>query len=294
MEVRIQVASSVRRITAHTGLLGVIGYPVDHSLSPLMHNAALEHQGLDLVYLAFPVDPSALAEAVSGARALGMRGFNVTVPHKAAIVALLDRLDALAARVGAVNTVVNDGGSLVGYNTDVTGFLEALATVWPRGASGSRLLVAGAGGAARAVVAAACANGASRVWVLNRTRERAAALCEAAQAWGATPCRIVEAGMLSEAMADADILVNATSVGMAETVKLTPFPVDIVDARHVVVDLVYGSSQTALVTQARAKGIVAIDGKEMLLRQAASSYLLWTGREAPLDVMRLAIRSVGS
>jgi shikimate dehydrogenase len=240
------------------------------------------------------VEPSLLKWAVNGVRALGMRGINVTVPHKEAIVELLDEVDDLAAQLGAVNTVVNDGTTLVGYNTDVVGFLEALKTVAPGGASGGRFLVAGAGGAARAVVAGLCREGASHVWIFNRTEERAEVLCRAARAWGPTRCDVARKAGLRELAQHVDVLVNASSVGLGETVKLTPFPVDIVGNRHVVIDLVYGSIPTALVAQARAKGVVAIDGKEMLLRQAASSYRLWTGREAPVKVMRGAIESSGS
>ncbi len=218
----------------------------------------------------------------------------MTVPHKEAIMGLLDDLDALATRVGAVNTVVNRGGKLVGHNTDVSGFLEALDMVAPGKVSGGRFLIAGAGGAARAVVAGLCREGASEVWVFNRTEERAESLCEAAREWGSTRCGVAQLGALPELADRVDVLVNASSLGLGDTVKLLPFPVDIVSGRHVVIDLVYGPRQTALVAQARAKGAVAIDGREMLLRQAASSYRLWTGREAPVEVMRVAIESVGS
>ena len=291
-EVRLRTIPG--KITAHTGLLGVIGYPVEHSLSPLMHNAALQAQGLDMVYLAFSVQPFHLGAAIAGARALGVSGLNVTVPHKEAILGLLDGLDDVAARVGAVNTVVNEDGRLVGHNTDVVGFLEALGTSVQGGASGRRFLVAGAGGAARAVVAGLCREGASQVWLYNRTEERSQALCRVAREWGPTECRVASAPMLREIATCVDVIVNATSVGMGETVKSTPIPVDIVDSRHVVFDLVYGPRPTALIAHARAQGAVTMDGKEMLLRQAASSYELWTGREAPVEVMRIAIESVGS
>jgi shikimate dehydrogenase len=290
----VLVATSACQLTVKTGLLGVIGCPVEHSLSPLIHNAALRADGIDMVYLAFKVEPTRLEAALKGVRALGIRGINVTVPHKETILGLLDNLDPLATRVGAVNTVVNEGDRLVGYNTDVTGFLGALETVAPGKTSGGRFLIAGAGGAARAVIAGLCQEGAAEVWIYNRTEGRAESLCEASREWGSTRCNVARLGALPELAAGVDVLVNASSVGLGDTVKLAPFPVDIVSGRHVVIDLVYGLNQTALVSLAQTKGAVAIDGREMLVRQAASSYRLWTGREAPMEVMRVAIESVGS
>ena len=173
-------------VTASTGLVAVLGHPVAHSLSPRMHNAAFRAQGVDMVYLAFDVHPERLGAAVDGLRALGLRGANVTVPHKERVILLLDEVEPLAARLGAVNTIVNEDGRLMGHNTDVAGFREALRTVRPEGARGLRCLVAGAGGAARAVVAALIEDGAARIWVYNRTHARAVSLCETART-GASP-----------------------------------------------------------------------------------------------------------
>jgi hypothetical protein len=156
---------------SHTGMLALFGHPIRHSLSPRIHNAALQVHGLDLVYLAFDVRPEELPAAISGIRALGIRGANLTVPHKEAALALLDEVDPLAARVGAVNTVVNGDGQLMGYNTDIFGFSAALRTVMPEGAKGRDCLVIGAGGAARAVVAALVEDGAATVYVNNRSYE---------------------------------------------------------------------------------------------------------------------------
>ncbi len=201
-------------ITGQTGLVGVFGHPVGHSLSPRMHNAAFKAQGVDMVYLAFDVLPERLASAVEGLRSLGMRGVNITVPHKERVVELLDMIDPLAARIGAVNTVVNDRGRLCGYNTDVAGFLSALRSLLPGGAQGLRCLVAGAGGAARAIVAALSEEGAAEIWVHNRTFERAQALCEAASGWGRSVCEAVADEDLTARVRAADLLVNATSVGL--------------------------------------------------------------------------------
>ncbi|MCE5253466.1 MAG: shikimate dehydrogenase [Actinomycetia bacterium] len=276
-------------ITASTGLVGVMGHPVGHSLSPRLHNAAFRAQDVDMVYLAFDVPPELLTDAFRGIRALAMRGVNITLPHKEAVLELVDDVDPPAARVGAVNTVVNDGRRLIGYNTDVAGFSEALRTVLPNGARGSRCVVAGAGGAARAVLAALVAEGATRVSVFNRTFERAVALCRAATTWGTTECEAVSETRLRAVAPSADVLVNATSVGLAAEVKDLPVPVDILHSGLAVIDLVYGKGPTRLVQVARAHGARAVDGIEMLLMQAGQAYRLWTGNEPPMDVMRASL-----
>lgn len=276
-------------IDSHTGLVGVVGHPVGHSLSPRMHNAALRAQGINLVYLAFDVLPEHLSDAVRGLRALGFRGVNVTIPHKETILSLLDEVDAVALRVGSVNTVVNHDGRLIGYNTDKSGFAAALRTLRPEGARGLSCFLAGAGGAARAVVAALVEDGAREIYVYNRTRQRAEALCLQAASWGDTPCTPVAEGEVRAAGGRADLVVNATSVGVTPSVKESAIPVDILDSRQIVMDLAYGAGPTALVREAKARGANAIDGKEMLVMQAAGSYELWTGRRAPTDVMREGI-----
>ncbi|MCX8032836.1 MAG: shikimate dehydrogenase [Thermoleophilia bacterium] len=279
--------SRQRVISAHTELLGVFGYPVRHSLSPLIHNAALAAQGLDYVYLAFEVPPDLLPQAIGGMRALGMRGANITVPHKQAVVALLDRVDPIALRVGAVNTVVNSDGCLVGYNTDVEGFRRALLTVCPQGVKDESCLVVGAGGAARAVLAALVEERVGRVYIANRTKERAVALSDAAKTWGGeTDVVALTLESVREVMPQVRVVVNATPLGLASTVKELPFPVDTMHSGHVVLDLAYDIEDTQLVRAAKERGAVAADGKEMLIQQAAGSYKLWTGFDPPLDTMR--------
>jgi shikimate dehydrogenase len=241
---------------------------------------------VDMVYMAFDVPEDRLAAAVSGLRALGAAGANVTVPHKEKVVPLLDDVDSAARRIGAVNTIVNEGGALIGHNTDVHGFLVALERGWGRTPRGSRCLVLGAGGAARAVVAGLGAADAAEIWVYNRTAVRARDLCAEARGWSLVPCRPVADAELGFVSAQVDVIVNATSVGMGDTVKLSPVPVDMVKEHHVVVDLVYGPEPTALLRHTRAVGGVALDGLEMLLQQAARSYELWTGRTAPIEFMR--------
>jgi shikimate dehydrogenase len=281
--------ASSGNIGSRTGVLGVLGHPVGHSLSPRIHNAALEAQNIDLVYLAFDVPPERLREAVAGLRGLGFRGVNVTIPHKEAMVYLMDELDEAAARIGSVNTVVNEAGKLIGYNTDTSGFAAALRSVRAQGAAGLTCFVAGAGGAARAVVAALQQDGAREIRVCNRTQQRAVALCRQASAWGSASCVAVDPGDAAAAAAHCDLLVNATSVGLSTNIKESAIPVDIVHSDQIVMDLVYAPVLTMLVREAKARGATAIDGREMLVRQAAGSYELWIGRPAPVSVMRNSI-----
>jgi shikimate dehydrogenase len=277
-----------RSITSRTGLVCVLGHPVTHSLSPRIHNAAFQAQGVDLVYLAFDVPPVRLRDAVIGLTALGFRGANVTIPHKEAILGLLDEIDPVAARVGAVNTVVNDRGRLLGHNTDRSGFSAVLRNLRPEGARGLTCFVAGAGGAARAVVTALAEDGAREILVHNRTAERAVVLCSET-VWGDTPCRPVPDDAAAEAARSSDLIVNATSLGLGPSVKESAVPVDILHSHHIVVDLVYGPAPTMLVREAKARGATAVDGKEMLVMQAAESYELWTGLRPSVEVMRRSI-----
>lgn len=267
----------------------LFGHPVGHSLSPLMQNAAFRHLGLDMKYTARDVEPHELAAAVAGLRSPLARGANLTLPHKQGVLSLLDEIEPEAARIGAVNTVVNEGGRLLGHNTDLGGFLSALRLVRTGGAAGVDCLVLGAGGAARAVVAALVKDGAVHVWVANRTKERAVALSEAADGWGTTAVCGLSLADVPSVTGSCDVVVNATSLGLPDAVKDLPLDVDTLHSGQVLVDLVYGTEPTPLVEAARRKGLLAIDGKEMLVQQAALSFRLWTGINAPLEVMRGSI-----
>lgn len=283
---------SVTLVNARSPVFCVLGHPVSHSLSPAMQNRALEAMGLDGVYVAFEVAPEQLAEAVRGLAALGVRGANVTIPHKEAILPLLDRLTPEAALIGAVNTVVPEGGALVGYNTDAPGFLQALRAAGGEPA-GARVLVLGAGGSARAVGVALARAGAS-LTVANRTVSRGAALaallnervcagCAASVAWSLPA--------LEGASADADILVNTTSLGLFPDVTAMPeLPHDVLRPGLLVMDLIYNPWETRLLAQARARGCRTANGAGMLAWQGALALELWTGRPAPADQMEQVIR----
>jgi shikimate dehydrogenase len=251
-----------------------------------MHNAAFHSLGLDLVYLAFDVSGDRLSAAVQGLRALGARGANVTVPHKAAVIPFLDELDPIASHVGAVNTIVRQQAKLTGYNTDVYGFLMSLERSWGRSPAGASCLVLGAGGAARAIVAGLVLGNARDVHVYNRTESRAAELCSLAMSWGSADCRTVDSSRLKEVAAEMDLVVNATSAELHDSVKETALPVDIFTRKQMVFDVVYGPRATRFLRSARLQGAATTDGVEMLVQQAALSFELWTGLPAPIDLMR--------
>jgi shikimate dehydrogenase len=269
---------------AHTALAGVLGYPVRHSLSPAMHNAAFHALGLNWVYLAFEVAPDRLAQAIAGMRGLGIRGLNLTIPHKEAVVPLLDGLTDAAQHIGAVNTLFWEGERLIGDNTDAAGFLRALYEVGVP-PLGQTVLVLGAGGAARAVVYALRTQGCA-VWIANRSRERAEAL---AAAFGCAGIVSLERDALTQVAAHVDGVVNCTSLGMEPHTDMTPpLPVEALPADAWVCDLVYRPLQTRLLQAAAARGLTTIDGLGMLVHQGALAFERWTGSPAPVNVMRMA------
>lgn len=281
-------------ISGRTRLTGIIGDPVAHSLSPRLHNAAFAALGLDMVYVPLHVKAADLPAAVAGLRALGFRGANVTIPHKTAVVPLLDELGDDAACMEAVNTiVVRRDGRLTGENTDVAGVHDAVAAAAAaagRRLAGGRALLLGAGGAARAA-ALALARLDLALTVANRTvaaAERLAALLSAAVPGGACEVRALDDLGAADVRA-ADVVVNATSLGMEGHGKVPACVVDNLTAGQVVADMVYTPRETELLAAARRRGATTVDGLEVLVRQAAASFALWTGRDAPVDVMRDAV-----
>jgi shikimate dehydrogenase len=278
-------------ITGKTKLCGLIGDPVEHTMSPAMHNAAYRQMGLDYVYVPFHVRLEELGKAIDGMRAFNMRGLNVTIPHKVAVIPFLDKLDALAEKIGAVNTIVNDNGVLTGYNTDATGFLRALLEkgIEPRG---KKALILGAGGASRAVSHVLADSGAERLIILNRAEELNWAYDLAgniSQLYNMD----AKAGQLNRESLDSvmeridiSILVNTTSVGMTPDVDSTPIDADLLRPGLVVFDVVYNPLRTQLLKDAEAAGAETVSGIEMLVWQGVLAFEKWTGQEAPLDLMR--------
>jgi len=262
--------------------LGVCGWPVAHSRSPQMHNAALAVLGLDWRYQRLPLPPELFADTVRALPALGFRGVNVTIPHKEAALALAGKATESARAIGAANTLTFEpGGAIHADNTDASGFLAAL----PRSAYGATALVLGAGGSARAVIYALRQAGAAEIRVWNRTGDRAAAV---AHELGATAVERAE---------PADIVVNCTSIGLqnpGETFKALPLRADELGAGCLVVDMVYRLGGTLLLHAAAAAGAEVVDGLEILVAQGAASLERWTGRTAPDKAMREAVSDIAT
>ncbi len=274
--------------SAFTRLFGVIGHPVGHSLSPAMHSAAIEALGLDAVYLAFEVPPERVAGALEGMRAMGLRGLNVTIPHKAAVMSLVDDVDDAARRAQGVNTVTNDGGRLLGSSTDGPGFMRSLVEAGVE-ARGSEVLLVGSGGAARAI-AATLATEAKGILVAARNPDARSELVRAVRELGG----VAEAMDLTESSLCAGLqtcrmLINCTPLGMwPRTEACIPVRSEDMTADHVVVDIVPNPTETMLLRRAAERGAKIVDGLAMLVHQGAISLEIWTGETAPVQAMRAA------
>jgi shikimate dehydrogenase len=274
---------------------GVIGYPVKHSLSPQMHNAAFEALGIDARYDLWETPPDELAARVASLRAPGIYGANVTIPHKEAIPSLLDEVDPQAARIGAVNTIVNRDGKLIGYNTDAPGFLSALLEGASPGFNlrDKRVVLLGNGGAARGAAFALLECYVDELTIVGRTETHIAALL--ARLRQNTNDSTVLQGTIfgsreaQRALEQADVLVNTTSVGLKEGDETLLINAELLAPTALVMDMVYNRVQTPLLRAAAERGCMVLNGLSMLLYQGALAFELWTGRDAPLDTMRAAL-----
>jgi shikimate dehydrogenase len=279
-------------INVHTQFCGVIGNPVEHSLSPAIHNAAFQKLGLNFVYLAFRVE--AIGDAIKGLRALGnFRGASVTIPHKVTSLPFLDSIEPTARHIGAINTIVATGGILTGYNTDATGALRALR----EGAvalKGQKVVMLGSGGAARAIVFALGAEaGIDRLTILGIDDQERTALARDLQS--KTGMAVQESSLdestLQKILPDTHVLIHCTPMGMSPKVRETSVPATLLHAGLTVMDIVYNPRDTQLLKDAKAAGCRTIPGLEMFLHQAAAQFELWTNQAAPADVMRSVLES---
>ena len=275
-------------IKGSTNIVGLIGHPVEHSFSPPMHNAAFQALGMDYAYVAFDVGPSDVKSAIEGARSLNIKGFNVTIPHKIEVMNYLDELDDVASLIGAVNTI--DFKNLKGYNTDGIGAIKAIEEV--TSVNGKNVVVAGAGGASRAISFYLAKYGADSLTILNRNVDKAQSL--ASDVSGSDLIGNVNAGSISEIstyLKDADILVDTTPLGMDP--HIDDEPIAMAEDMHedlVVFDAVYNPNETVLLKEAIKAGAKPVYGIKMLLYQGAESFKIWTGVDAPIDVMEKALR----
>jgi len=276
------------KISGKTRVCAIIGNPVSHSLSPVMHNAAFKKLGLNLVYVAFKVTRNELKDAISGARSLGLQGLNVTMPHKNAVIKYLDEIESTAKAIGAVNTILNEQGKLTGFNTDGKGAMIALQEngIYPEE---KKLLLLGAGGAAKAIAFQAVQE-VEELVIVNRTSKKAEKLAELLckkfgnKVKGGT----LSAEVLKEELKTTDILVNATSVGMHPDINKSPVPSDLLRSDLCVMDIIYNPLETKLLTDAKAAGAKVVSGLEMLLYQGAVAFEIWTKCPAPVEVMKKA------
>lgn len=271
-------------------LFALIGDPVGQSLSPAMHNAAFRALGLNCAYITLRVPKPTLANAIAGVRALGIAGLNVTIPHKISIISLLDELDESAKLVGAVNTVKNNQGKLIGFNTDGEGALRALEEKIDS-VKGKEVVLLGAGGAARAI-AFSLARAGARLTTANRTVPRAQALASAVEQKLSTNVKVASLNRaeLTKALKNVDVLINATSVGMHPKIGKTLVRANMMRRGLVVYDIVYKPLRTKLLREARRAGGKTIDGLGMLVHQGALAFEIWTGKRAPIKIMKAAAK----
>lgn len=281
-----------RQISGNTALYAVIGDPVKHSLSPILMNSAFAKNDIDAVYVALTVKETDARLAMQMIRTFGIRGINVTMPLKQAIVPWMDQLSPAAELVGAVNCVINRDGVLTGHNTDCTGFRLSLANCFPQAPATAFLL--GAGGAARAIASELVRWGCGTLYIANRSREKAETLAGILRPQGRTDIRVLDwqAPTWPAAMATSKLLVNATSIGMGDSGNLAELlSWECLERETVVYETVYNPLETAFLRQARQQGFRAVPGTELLLWQAVAGFELWTGASAPLDVMKSSLLS---
>jgi shikimate dehydrogenase len=275
-------------VSGKTQICGIIGDPVDHTISPGMHNAAFKETGLDFIYVPFRVKKEYLADAIKSLKALNIRGLNVTLPHKVNAMAYMDEIDDLARYTGAINTIVNQDGYLKGYNTDASGFIKALAAekVQPEG---KNVIVIGAGGASRAISFILADKGAN-LTILNRHPETAQKLADRLSGLFRKNIYALELNSQNlEAVLDqAHLLVNTTSVGMYPESDVSPVPSSLIRPGTVVFDIIYNPLKTHLLAGAEKQGAKIIGGIEMLVQQGAAAFELWTGQQAPARTMKKA------
>ena len=278
-------------LTGKTQIVGIFGDPVEHSLSPLMQNAAIQAQGIDAVYVPFRVTSAQLCDAINGIRALNIRGVNLTIPHKEAACDLVDELDEQASLIGAINTIVNTGGRLKGYNTDGVGLLKALKQALDVDVAGKDVLLLGAGGACRAALVALCQAGVRSVGIANRTRERSQSLIkEFVPRFKGTAFAEYELSptLCEAALKPVDLLINTSAVGL----NGEGFGFEITKCLKkdgAVYDMVYASAPTPLAGEATGCGYVFADGLAMLAGQGEAAFELWFGTAPQKAIMRQAL-----
>ncbi|WP_226673192.1 shikimate dehydrogenase [Rossellomorea aquimaris] len=265
-------------------LYGVIGDPIAHSMSPLMHNSAFKENGIDAEYVKFHVMKEQLPEAILGIKALGIKGVNVTVPHKELVMPLLDEIDPLAEAIGAVNTIVNDNGKLIGYNTDGLGFVEGLKKLAGDSIKNKSILIIGAGGAAKAIYYTLASSGVGRIDVTNRTPDRAEKMMETCPF--ALQSVFLTLDDAENVLQEYDVIIQTTSIGMYPHIDQSPLKIGKLKPGSIVSDIIYNPLETSLLKQAKQKGALTQNGLDMFVFQGALSFEKWTGIFPAYSIMK--------
>lgn len=276
-------------ITGKTSVFGIIGDPVEHSLSPGMHNAAFKELGLDNIYVPFHVKAGELENAINGAHALGIKGLNVTIPHKTEVIKYLDYLDIAAGLIGAVNTIEFGENGAVGHNTDGIGAVRAISEVVPL--KNKKIMILGAGGAARAISFQILLSGAKNLVISNRTIDKASELRDDLVEKLDPDVKVTDLGFnLEEELQDTDILINTTPIGMYPNISQQPLvTANMMHPGLIVNDIVYNPLKTGLIVEAEKVGAKTISGVKMLIYQGVESFKIWTGIEPPVEVFQNAL-----
>ena len=278
------------KITGKTRIIGIIGWPVKHSLSPIMHNAAFEHLGLDFCYVPFAVKEDHIEKAIKGIPALNISGLNVTIPHKESVIPFLSETSEEVKMIGAVNTIKIMDNKLIGYNTDGPGFIASLKEAGISIKNHS-LLILGAGGAAKAVVFQSAIEGAREIIIANRTIQKAISIKNQTEKY-LPSVNLKTTGIgydeLKDIIGRVDIIVNATSIGL-KSGDPSPIPNELINKRLFVCDLIYNPPETSLIKYAKASGCKFMNGTGMLLHQGVIAFKIFTGSEAPIEVMRKSL-----
>ncbi len=277
----------MQKVDSKTKYIGLLGYPLGHSISPVMQNAAFESKNINNLYIPVEVKKEDLADVVKAMSKMNFAGFNVTIPYKIEVMNYLDEIDDLAKSIGAVNTVVIKDGKLKGYNTDGIGFLRSLEGELSLSVTGKNIFILGSGGAARAISMTLAMNKANRLYICNRTFERAEGLVRDINSkYGNVAISIpMLRQKMEEAITDAEILINATSVGTYPNIDEIPIDKELLNGNFAVCDVVYNPKKTKLLQEAEKLGCKTMSGLGMLVHQGAEAFEIWTGAKAPVETM---------
>lgn len=277
-------------ISNDTRIFGLLGNPLGHSFSAFMHNRSYEKQGLNYIYINMETEEKNISEIINGIKHLKFDGFNVTIPYKIDIIKYLDEIDPLAEKIGSVNTVKIENGKFKGYNTDGEGFVISLADECNFDCRGKKVLILGSGGAARAVAMTIADKNPEKIYLTNRTYKRALDLAEEINSKFGECCSASDSEKIGDVMASCDLIINTTSVGMHPNIDKCPINPEFLHSKLTVCDIIYNPEKTSLLREAEKLGCPTMNGIGMLVNQGAKAFEIWTGKKAPIEVMRESLK----